>query len=704
MRLNMPVIQNEYILPDGMAIISKTDAKGRITHVNQDFLDSSGFEVSELLGQPHNILRHPDMPEEAFRDLWHTVKSGRAWNGVVKNRRKNGEHYWVRASVTPTLDGGYMSVRQKPERDEVQQAENLYRDMREGRSKAKLHRGAVHAGALGLAAAKFFGDMSISRKLWAMAAFAVLLLVLIGGSGVHVVEQDMASLKTVYEDRAVPLRDLAKMQDLLHENAAEVLRGYQHAPGSPAANLHTHSASVHLDRIDQNRRAIDALWQSYMATTLTSEERKLAEAFAEKRKEYVKSYLMPAAEQIRSGQYELAPLNAFLQSDQGVGAEVRQLLEKLLALQANEAKTEYDGAVQRYHFVYNLTVGSVLFAALFLLFFAWLQVRAITRPLHAASQAAQAIASGDIKAAMPAGRGDEIGHLLVQLTRMRDNLFEMVYSIRTKAESLGVAASELNQSAGIAASSAGQQSEAASGMAAAVEQLSVSIDQVGEHAREALGISQQSGESASLGGGVILQAADRMRTIAATVTSSAATIRDLEGYSSEISVIVGVIKDIADQTNLLALNAAIEAARAGEQGRGFAVVADEVRKLAERTSSSTQQISSMVDRIQLGARKAVAEMETGVAQVGEGVGTAEQAGASIVGIQDGTRQVVSSVNDIALALKEQSIATQDIAQNVEKIAQICEENSAVAQQTAASAQCMTDMAEALRKDAGRFRI
>ncbi len=703
MRLNMPVTQREYPLRDGIAIISKTDHKGRITHVNRDFVESSGYAQDELLGQPHNLLRHPDMPAEAFRDLWATIQAGRPWSGLVKNRRKDGDHYWVRASVTPLADGGYMSVRQKPGREEVRRAEALYRDMREGRG-PRMYRGAVYAGRARLALARFLADLRVGQKLWAMAAFALILLMLLGGAALRVAEQGMASLKTVYEDRAVPLRDLARIQVLLQENAAEVLRGYQHAPGSPTQALHDRPAGLHVERIERNRQTIDQLWQAYMATTLTEEERKLAEAFTAKRKEYLRTYLMPAAEQIRNGRFDLAPLDAFLRSDQGAGAEVRRLMDQLLQLQAEVAKAEYQAAATRYRLIRGLTLGGLGFAALALLGFAWLQARAITRPLAAAGAAAQAIASGDLAAAMPAARGDEIGDMIVQLTRMRDQLFEMVYGIRRNAESLSLAARELTQSAAMAADSAGQQSESAAGMAAAVEQLSVSIDQVGEHAREALEISRHSGETSRQGGEVVLQAAERMRAIAGAVTGSADSIRELETYSGEISAIVGVIKDIADQTNLLALNAAIEAARAGEQGRGFAVVADEVRKLAERTGKSTQRITAMVERIQAGARKAVAEMETSVAQVGEGVGTAQRAGESIGGIQAGTERVVRSVNDIALALREQSVATQDIAQNVEKIAQVCEENSAVAQQTSASAHALNDMAAALRQEAGRFRV
>ncbi|MEO1766847.1 methyl-accepting chemotaxis protein [Thiobacter aerophilum] len=133
MRNNQPVTQREYPVRADCSIISHTDTKGRITYVNDDFVEYAGFTREELLGQPHNIIRHPDMPEEAFRDLWATLKAGRAWHGLVKNRRKDGDHYWVKATVTPLPDGsGYMSVRLAPSREEVAAAESLYARMRAG--------------------------------------------------------------------------------------------------------------------------------------------------------------------------------------------------------------------------------------------------------------------------------------------------------------------------------------------------------------------------------------------------------------------------------------------------------------------------------------------------------------------------------------------------------------------------------------------
>ncbi len=135
MRINLPVLDKEYPFPEGESLVSTTDLKGRITHCNRAFISVSGFTREELLGQPHNMIRHPDMPEEAFGDMWTTIQSGSPWSALVKNRRKDGTFYWVMANVTPLMEGdqaiGYMSVRTKPSRDSVAQAEALYAQMRQ---------------------------------------------------------------------------------------------------------------------------------------------------------------------------------------------------------------------------------------------------------------------------------------------------------------------------------------------------------------------------------------------------------------------------------------------------------------------------------------------------------------------------------------------------------------------------------------------
>lgn len=151
MRINLPVTQQEFLLDDDVILVSTTDTKGIITHCNHAFVQASGFDYAELLGQPHDIVRHPDVPPEAFRDLWATIGRGRPWSGIVKNRRKNGDHYWVLANVTPVMDGGkpraYMSVRLKPTREQVKAAEAAYALLDAQRVSGKVAL-KLHAGGL----------------------------------------------------------------------------------------------------------------------------------------------------------------------------------------------------------------------------------------------------------------------------------------------------------------------------------------------------------------------------------------------------------------------------------------------------------------------------------------------------------------------------------------------------------------------------
>lgn len=140
MRTNLPVTQQEYVFDDNATLMTTTDISSHITYANDAFIEASGFSPEEISGQPHNMVRHPDMPPEAFADMWATLKQGEPWTGLVKNRRKNGDHYWVRANAIPVVrDGkvqGFMSVRTKPGKQEVRETEKLYREFREGSVKA----------------------------------------------------------------------------------------------------------------------------------------------------------------------------------------------------------------------------------------------------------------------------------------------------------------------------------------------------------------------------------------------------------------------------------------------------------------------------------------------------------------------------------------------------------------------------------------
>ena len=182
MRTNLPVTENEYEIQDGDTLVSTTDLTSHITYCNPAFLSVSGYNREELIGQPHNLIRHPDMPSEAFRDMWATLKSGQPWSALVKNRRKNGDYYWVVANATPVVaDGqtvGYMSVRTKPTRPQIEAAESLYKDMRveakEGRATLSLHRGQLVRSSL-LGRLQSLTRMTLARQLGAICLSLVTL-------------------------------------------------------------------------------------------------------------------------------------------------------------------------------------------------------------------------------------------------------------------------------------------------------------------------------------------------------------------------------------------------------------------------------------------------------------------------------------------------------------------------------------------------
>ena len=313
-------------------------------------------------------------------------------------------------------------------------------------------------------------------------------------------------------------------------------------------------------------------------------------------------------------------------------------------------------------------------------------LRSVMRPIHIAQKTVIDISStNDLTQRIDCRSKDEIGEMVESLNTLLEVLRQSMGQIQKNMGHAQEAVSTMTHAADEVAESSAHQSSAASSMAASVEQMTVSVATISDSAAEARKLAETSSEISIEGGGIIARTVEEMSTIAQMIRQASQVIASLGEDSQKIGSIVNAIKEIADQTNLLALNAAIEAARAGEAGRGFAVVADEVRKLAERTSQSTGDISRMVESIQTSSQHAVTEMESVVGQVSTGQELAVSAGERVHDIQEAVQKVAAAIVDISGALKEQSSASQDIARHVESIAQMTDENHAASESVSVAA-------------------
>ena len=316
-----------------------------------------------------------------------------------------------------------------------------------------------------------------------------------------------------------------------------------------------------------------------------------------------------------------------------------------------------------------ITFVSVIIATALLSFGIAIVVRRlVTNPLQELGVVIEAVSHGQLNKKVDIQSNDEIGYIAKELNVMVGNLRELVTHIHEATENISSSAIQLMENSTQISSGSRQQMDAAMSTSSALEEIAASIDLVATSARETATISNQAATGSEGGQKIAKDAADEMAKLADTIMLSSEAIGSLGQRTSKISNIVGEIKAIADQTNLLALNAAIEAARAGEQGRGFAVVADEVRKLAERAGNATTEITAMIDAILSETEQAIGNIEAGKEQVQLGVTLANSVADTLAQINAGAKSTLISVHGIADATEEQSKATHEINANVSNIA------------------------------------
>jgi len=509
---NAYVSQKEVPFPAGTVLISKTDTKGIISYCNDAFEQLSGYSRAELIGKSHNIVRHPDMPEQAFKWLWDTLNVGRPWRGMVKNLCKNGDHYWVRATVAPIIENGrttgYVSMRRAPTRDQINAAEALYREHK--------RTGAVFVSA----------HENWKFKNW--------------------------SLKS-------------KLQ-LVIQGALLVVLGFG---------------------------------QWFISTRLSTD-----------------------------------------------GTTELQLL---------------GGQVVLHVFLY--------------FFIGYCVVKYVRDPLEASKQEMRAVLQGNFDNEMDISVGDEVGDICREITNMQTYLRMLVDEIAASGKTIIASAQIMEKRVAEVSKNALIEQDQIQSIAATMEEFSQSVAEVANMAGDTLSDAQATQKVVAENNQIMGSSLEEAEKIEVIVKSTGKAIEELSSSIHKIGAITTVIKEIADQTNLLALNAAIEAARAGEQGRGFAVVADEVRKLAERTANSTKDISTTVAEITGISDRAVLAMRSVVYEEDAGIALIHKSGDGLKQIMTATSNVATRASHIASASKEQSAAGEGVANSLERVSSLVDSNT-----------------------------
>ena len=670
MRNNQPVNQDEYVLGDNQSPISRTDLNSHITYVNADFVEASGFTEEELIGQAHNIVRHPDMPPEAFADMWRYLQAGRSWTGMVKNRRKDGGYYWVLANASPMWEQGavvgYASVRMKPTAAQIREAEAAYTRIRAGGSGLRIERGRVLRTGLAGAWDKL-NALNISGRVNVLVGSMILVMLGIGLAGIMGMRSANQQVTAMYREAALATQYLDTIARTQYRSQVDI--------ATTLISQTPDKAQAAVNDIEHNSSLISKTWDTYLAIGHEENEKAVQQEFEALRAKHGAEGLKPALAALRKNDF-VETQRIYNDIIQPQFEHIRRNVDAQLAAQDLNSQQAMQASDANYQILRASTLAAMVLGMALALFMGWRLRLSTVAPLNEAVAISKQIAAGALNNIIVPKSSDESGQLMAALFAMQRSLSSLAQGVLTSAFHIDMGALQIARGNESLAARTEEQATAVQEAATNMEEISTTVQQNIDNAKAANQLVQEAGGIASRAGVAMSQVVGTMDSIA--------------GSSRRITDIISVIDGIAFQTNILALNAAVEAARAGEQGRGFAVVASEVRSLAKRSADAAKEIKSLIEN-------SVQQVEGGLVQVSGARETLE----STIGA---VKHVGTLMAEILHSSDEQGAAIHRVAQLVVQIGEATQQNVPIAESAASASRSLAEHGQALERSAKVFRL
>jgi len=542
-------------------------------------------------------------------------------------------------------------------------------------------------------------DTKISVRLWIMLALLLAGLVTVGGVGLYASGKLNGSIKSVYEDRVLPLTQL---------NAIYIANMGSRLAISNAIN-HPDDMAKYAQEIAANRSVIDKQWGEFTAAILgehvvDEEDKKLTSRFVEVRGRYVEEGIKPILVAMQAGDVaevkriqaeRIAPLIAPLDES----------LKALIDMQKGDAQKAYEDSGVLFGNMRMVAIALILFGAVLGGALGFSIVSGINRSVSELRNVmVKMSADGDLSSRAKVYGQDEIGQAATVFNGLIDGFANIIKMVLADTDSLSGTAAHLSSTSLQIAQGSRMQSEAAASTAAAVEQITVSIKSVADNTENVRKLSEAGLQQTRQGNVSMTEMVVEIGRVQETVNQIAGSVKEFVDSTRAIAGMTQQVKEIADQTNLLALNAAIEAARAGEQGRGFAVVADEVRKLAEKSAQSANEIDRVTNSLNQRSTHVEETVQEGLRSLQSTQDQVERVSKVLTEAGEAVSQSSQGVSDIAASVVEQSVASADIARNVERIAQMSEESHAALELNNQNIVCLEHVAKELQHMVSRFKV